>query len=284
MTELNNNQEIESQGIFNVIKLTIANLDEAYERSLKNTQILGFDRDVLKQIYKNFEVINENKNEHPEVIPLMHSAYAQVAIINLEVEKINTIQEESYPNIYGFSGSILTTCSTSGSVAIALNTEFDYTIDTPSFMQADANKVETILHKLDPSLANTYKEIEQIYYGTDADRVRAANSSMRQTFDHFFEKLAPDDVVRKSKYWKPKPKEKNPDLVTRRERILYAINTHVKTPSRATSLMQEMKVIIDAYKALNSLHKRGAVNINSAKKALFTVKHYIEEFANEIDE
>lgn len=283
MTEENNEERIDPQKLVNIFNITETNLDELYSKSIEFTQYVGFTLDTIKQAHRNFVMILEKKNENPAIEPLISSAYTQITVVNLEVEQVNSNLSMDHAKIIGVSGSAITSCSTSGTVLAALDPEFEYNLEVPSFMKPDENKVEAILYKLDPSLAETYIEIEQVYYGTNADKVRAAISSMRQTFDHFFGILAPDDAVRKSIYWKPKAKEKDPDLVTRRERILYAINTHLKTPSRASSLSQDIKVIIDAYKALNSLHDRGSVNINSAKNALFTVKHFIEDFALSIE-
>src|SRR5690606_10251791 len=135
----------------------------------------------------------------------------------------------------------------------------------------DQTEVEKKLSVIDPSLAATYREIRQAYHGTTADPARAALGLMRQVFDHFFDKLAPNDVVRTSQYWKPK-RGLDPNQVTRRERMTYAAHKHIRGKVRAQTVIANIDNILETYQMLNALHKRDALSIKQARIALRTMQ------------
>lgn len=79
-------------------------------------------------------------------------------------------------------------CSSSGtaSLVLVLNIEIPPFEAPPTFVLKKTN-IEEKLFTIDPSLADTYREIGQAYHGTTSDPARAAISMMRQTFDHLSE-------------------------------------------------------------------------------------------------
>lgn len=87
----------------------------------------------------------------------------------------------------------------------------------------------------------------------------------------------------KTKFWKRVKNDKGQEIVTRKERMKYAISTHVKNPYKAQSLEGRLDVIISSFKVLNSFHERGRINARAARQALFTVKHFLESFAEAIN-
>jgi hypothetical protein len=133
------------------------------------------------------------------------------------------------------------------------------------------------LEKLDPSLAKTYRGVWEAFYGTNSDRERAALFMMRQTFDHLFDTLSPDDKVRKSPIWKEKDGPKK-DLVTRTERIEYAAITHIKDESKRDMLSGSTKMIKNAYDELNKAHKRGDLDPKKAKAAIQAMDKIISDW------
>jgi len=282
--DIENEHDISPEDLLNEYHLAKEFLESMHNNAILYAQNIGFCLNAMDVTIDNFTLINENINKYPEIKPVISSAYYQIVEVNCNLNELDRDVSSNLDLATRITGSIFTTCSTSGSALASISPEIVNTIEAPSFLEADKNKVSSILYNLDPSLAKTYNEIEQVYYGTNADNTRSALNSMRQTFDHFFEILAPDDNVRQSKFWKPKNGENDPKMVTRRERINYAINTNIRNSYKARLMKKDVQLIIDSYNALNSLHKRGNVNIKIAKSALYTIKHFIEDFACVINE
>lgn len=143
------------------------------------------------------------------------------------------------------------------------------------------NSLPERLKRFDPDLAKTCAQIWETQYGTGSDPVRSALYAARQTFDHFFGKLAPDDDVRASPYWKRKD-GLNPNQVTRAERIRYAINNRVTDEGTRRLLEASTKHGIDTYQLLNQAHERGALDSDKARKAVAAMCHYLEQWADAI--
>lgn len=284
MNDKTNEHNISFSDLDNEIGKTKEILLKKQEKLILNAQYTGFSIDALEKASSNFKVINENTKNYPEVTQVISSAYHQFVALNCNLIENDRSITDDLEFSADISGSIITSCSSSESIAMAIEPKYNNNLVIPSFLQPDINKVKNKLYTLDPSLAKTYEEIEQVYYATNADNTRSALSIVRQTFDHFFEKLAPDEYVRNSKYWKSKKGEDDPNLVTRRERIIYAINTHIKSQYKARQMEKDVKLIIDSYKALNSLHKRGNINLTNSKKALYTIKHFLEEFTRSMND
>lgn len=152
----------------------------------------------------------------------------------------------------------------------------------PFINQEDFSSRGDRLEKLDHSLADTYRQVWEALHGTRSDPERAALYLMRQTYDHFFDILAPDDEVRKSSIWKKKEGEK-PELVTRIERIEYAALSHIKDEVRAKMLSSSAKPILKVYNELNQAHKRGELNPKKARKAVLAMDKILSDWLDALD-
>lgn len=208
---------------------------------------------------------------------LVQSGINFVETLNLAVEDNLKYLRPTSNSLSILSASSDTFYSTAGTISQSL---YKKEITTPIiYPQPSIEKslVASKLSQIDKSLGDAYMEIIQIYYGTTSDPVRAAISMMRQVFDHFFEKLAPDAEVRTSKYWKPK-KGPNQNLVTREERISYAVNTHINNQDTKNIMIANIKNILKTYKVLNKLHKRGSLNEPEARNALMTMMKFLENW------
>jgi len=279
MCKKSQTENVKSEELINEYEILLSKLQRIHNFHIDMATRSGFALHAARIAMNNFEIICDNLNEHPEYGPVMSSAYESAISMNqmLVVPDIDFI--EDVEGMTTISHSLLTTCSTSGSIANTIDKDSSSSIDTPSFLKADGDVTYEKLKKLNPPLAETYREIEQVYYATNADNIRAALSMMRQAFDHFFNILAPDVDVRFSNFWEEKTGEENPLLVTRRERIKYAIAKKIKNPENAIALTNDIDLIVKSYKVLNEFHKRGELNEKSVKKGLFSVKHFIEDFA-----
>jgi hypothetical protein len=134
-------------------------------------------------------------------------------------------------------------------------------------------------HKVDPALGKVCSQIWEALFGTIADPERAAMYMLRQTWDHFFDRLAPDEDVRSSPFFTKKPGDK-PNLVHREERLRYALNTQVKEENKRALLAAESKQMLALYQNLNRAHERGEVNVLKARQSLNSMFAYLEAWAN----
>lgn len=152
----------------------------------------------------------------------------------------------------------------------------------PFINQEDFSSRGDRLEKLDHSLADTYRQVWEDLHGTRSDPERAALYLMRQTYDHFFDILSPDDEVRKSSIWKKKEGEK-PELVTRIERIEYAALSHINDEVQAKMLSSSAKPILKVYNELNQAHKRGELNPKKARKAVLAMDKILSDWLDALD-
>lgn len=145
--------------------------------------------------------------------------------------------------------------------------------------QARTDKYSEKLRALDPELAVLYRGISGIFFGTIESGERGALGNARQLFDHFFEKLAPDEEVRKSQHFRTKEGDK-PDQVHRRERIFFAADAHVPDEAQRAYLTKQATGLLKNYDALQSLHARQALDRTYTQGVL---KTYIASIQSWID-
>jgi len=256
------------------------------EYHIQQAQEIGFTREAFKATRVNYTRMNADSENVAEYIPIMRSGYHQVHAFRDRVSQIRDNMQEQFNDIRGFAQSAYITCATAGSIATTIDLPDcvdPVILDLPLFLSPSKEYVVDRLTIIDPSLADSYRQIDQSYYATDADNIRSSLFSMRQTFDHFFHNLAPDEAVKASRFWERTKNEKGEEIVTRAERIKYAITTHIKNKIRAEMFMNDLKMIIDSYNFLNSLHTRGSVNKKAAKTALSALKHFLESFVEAMD-
>lgn len=164
-----------------------------------------------------------------------------------------------------------------------LNGHTDFRVDAvpvPNYYAANPSLAQRF-RKIDRSLEKVCAEIWEAMYATNADPVRAATYMLRQTYDHLFGALAPDDEVRKSPFWKEKGQPR-PDLITREERLNYALAKHVKNEDAQKLLSAEFKQMTDLYGELNRAHTRGELNEAKARGALNSLFSYLVSWADAI--
>lgn len=136
------------------------------------------------------------------------------------------------------------------------------------------DKHAAILDRIDPALGETFRSIKESYYGSAFDRVRKALGAARQTWDHLFDKLAPDDEVRGQPWWSSENPDK-PTQVTRKQRIRFAAEKYVKDPNQRAVLVSEAQHMNDVYDKLQRLHTRGPLDETKDSDALFEIVRLI---------
>jgi len=140
-----------------------------------------------------------------------------------------------------------------------------------------ANSYAAKLAKLDPELGRLYGSVWPQFYGGTGSSERSALLAMREAFDQFFRLLAPDDKVRKSKYFKTKTGN-NETQVWRRERMEFALNEWIADSAMRDLLRAQVTAMLDQYNELNKLHKDGKLDRDNTKKTLLAMEKLMEQW------
>lgn len=261
----------------------IQDLDRLHQDTVAGAQQLGLAVKICKELRPAWEKITDTTTlQSCEARTLVSSGGA---VINAYRHEVKELQRQLNPSL-----------KTVRYVASAADTLITATASTSSFLEGfpifwverspfhdqtvREKYVERFL-KFDPALGNTFKEIQEVLFGTRADPDRAALYLIRQVFDHLFSKLAPDADVRASEVWKGKEGDKS-DQVWRNERIRYAIMRHVKDPARAKTLGALADHMTEVYQALNEAHKRGTLDKAKAEKSLEEMETLLREWADAV--
>jgi hypothetical protein len=251
---------------------------------IDGAQQFGYTKEAVHSVKDFFIGLANAQNSHPEFQPILYSGSSVVDSIGKELDNIEKRITPILPGLNNISSSVdlfyNTTNTTAGTISMK---EIGLSLpEEPPFNKPEQQHYIEKLNKIDPPLSKTYQEIGQVLYGTNSDPRRAALAMMRQTFDHFFEIMAPDEEVRRSIYWKPK-KDPLINQVTRREKMTYAAYTRIVDKSHAKTIITLFDNILDTYRLLNELHKRGTLSEKQSRSALKTMEKFIETWIDAID-
>ena len=256
-----------------------ARLDRLHSGFVDGAEAVGYTRDSMRLIRPFWEHVEQSGDT-----PMIDSGTAYLKSVVFTVEQLETETKGSFDLTRGLARSATTFGSTSVATASVANPEMNLSVPPyqPVLVTPDrTDEYAAKLAQVDPPLGNTYRATSQILYGTRADPERGALWEMRQSFDHFFDKLAPDEEVRNSKFWSPKSGD-NPNQVTREERIQYAASRHVADKNEAKRLAAASEQMVHTHQKLNQAHKRGELDSEKANKALVAMQLLLEDWADAI--
>ncbi len=259
---------------------------EAQQLLSQGAQNAGYAREVFHATAPIYVRLAEIAPDDPQLKDYVVSG---LQFANSVERRLSLTIDASRPAIAGLAataGSMSVFCDSTGSISRALLPEYQVVaVESPPFFLHQNAAIKEKLARIDPALLSTYEEIGEAYHGTTADPERAAIAMMRQAFDHLFDRLAPDDAVRRSRYWKPKKgktkKERN--LVTRPERMAYAAHAHIRDRGKAQIILASSANVQETYKLLNRLHDRGALSKDQARLALKAMKRLIETWVEAVE-
>lgn len=280
-----NNEELKNQ-IVSLISEISSCLEQIRIKHIQTAYNIGITRDNLDNMLSFFNGINLSDNIQSDYSPFLSSAKDYLTNYRNQVQTYNTKYDDLsiYTHDITSSGIVFTAASGTAWSVIDDNTypENGFIIPEP---QHDREYYYDQFSKIDNSLGKTYKEIDEIIHTTESDPGRAGLYMVRQTFDHFFDVIAPDDDVRKSIYWKEKkPNEsKDPKAVWRIEKIKYAAYTQIKDKQKAQSLVDQSNYMLSTYQLLNKAHNRKEINQREAKNLILSMKTILEGWIEAIN-
>ena len=259
---------------------TIQLADDLQRTYAKASQLAGYTRDSLQAAKDYWISLADESTREPSILPITASG---VAVVNSLYNELNMIGNQGFPPnpaLHFIAGTVDTFMATTHTLSSVVTvTKIDDVPYQPNPFSENPQKPTNAerLANIDAELGNTYQQIWESLYGTRSDPERAALYLMRQSIDYLFFKLAPDDDVRASKYWKTKS-ENDPNQITRKERIEYAAHAHVTDSARADTLAASAKQMVDTYGALNQAHKRGELDQEKARSALLSMRLLLDEW------
>jgi hypothetical protein len=260
-----------------------SSLDELHKRFVETSANIGYARDAILAVRPTWERLGNSVTSDPDALNLYDTNFQFLKSFR---DEVHSYQEMATPLIGLFNntaGTASTFVSASGSTDAFLGSTTEYSpSDFPVFLTPNQHEIYAKrFMAFDESLGKTYQEIWEVLYGTRADPERAALYLIRQSFDHLFGKLAPDDEVRKSPFWTLKD-GKEPEQVWREERVQYAASTHIKDKARSETISASSRHMLNVYQALNRAHERKNINRAKARKALEEMRTFLEDWANAV--
>lgn len=202
--------------------------------------------------------------------PVVTSGYSLLGSPNKQVEAIDIQSRSLLSGLKSFAGTIsiypyatASTASLSGSIADFDPKALERLRDSFNTHEEYARRLGSI----DPSLGETFGGIKNTYFSGSSDSVRQALFESRQTFDHLFSVLAPDQEVMQQIWWCPEDPAK-PNGVTRMQRMRFAAEKHVLDAGARDSLIKGAGHAIEVYNRLQKLHTRGPLDETRAKPAV----------------
>jgi hypothetical protein len=249
--------------------------------STQFNQALGFISSVIETT-KPYWVQLAAESQSAETQQMVGSGIATITSIG---NALGSIRQAYTPPVAEAQAVLITanffgsnTAATSSLMQIADTTQFNADAIPIQDFLADRT-LATRFSKLDPDLGRACGEIWDCLYGTTADPERPALFMIRQTWDHLFEILAPDEEVRQSEFWKQKDAPRQ-DQVTREERFRFAVTRRVADQNKKELLDAACRQMLDLYAELNRAHKRGEIDPIRARQSLNSMYSWLLQWAD----
>lgn len=173
-----------------------------------------------------------------------------------EASRIKYVSDADYAQVQLFSASadtFGTVTSTAHSVICKVEAfipeKINMAIDKPEKDEEYASKFDSF----DAELGRLYRQILQVRRRTSSHPEKSILSDVRQAYDHLIRILAPDDEVRTQPDWSPIDPSK-PRMVTRSQRLEYAVNKHIHDEIHRATILSSTKHIIAVHEELNELY------------------------------
>lgn len=266
-----------------IIDEIASRLDKLHVKFVETSANIGYARDAIQSVRPVWERLGNSTSTDPDALDLYDTNFRFLQSFRDEVRSYQELAMPLAGLFNNTAGTASTFISASGTTDAFFGSTAEYSpSDFPVFLTPDQHEIYVKrFMAFDESLGKTYQEIWEVLYGTRADPERTALYLIRQSFDHLFGKLAPDDEVRKSPFWTAKDGEK-PEQISREERIQYAASTHIKDNARSETILASSKHMLNVYKALNRAHERNTINRAKARKALEEMRTFLQDWANAV--
>ncbi|MBN2324873.1 MAG: hypothetical protein JXQ30_14175 [Spirochaetes bacterium] len=274
-----------------LIRRSIEDLDRSLkdlqERYIRAALFLGYARDAVKNSGDNLMNYVTHTEEAIYIPQIVDTSVQYYHALKAEVDDQSEKASFSDRRIRAIASSAASVTTSTGAISDATGYSHIVLFDNTAITLEDhRDEYGRRFSQLSPALGKTYKSIDESLYTTMSDPERSALFLARHAFDQLLDVLAPIDDVRRSPYWKLKSKneDENPNAVWRIERIKYATSIHVKDESRSNTLIAQANQILSVYNTLNKAHVRGTIDQNVAIKAVRSMKFYLEDWVDALED
>lgn len=245
------------------------NLEEAQQHHTLSAEELGYQLDIVRAVKPFWKCITPDA--------LQGSTVSGAAIISEwrdESETWKVRSQEGLGEIIVASGTATSLAANTAPMESVHLPEPVVDIDAVHRVTARRDErdfIEAELSRIDPGLADTYLTACQYMKLPAFDAFRGPLFLMRQVFDHFLHKLAPDSDVMSQTDFVPDEalKQRDGKGVTRRHRVEFVAKGKVKDEGSRRLLLSSTQNFLDVYEELNQAHKRARLDENKAKDAVY---------------
>jgi hypothetical protein len=245
------------------------NLEQAQQRFTLSAEEIGYQLDVIRAVKPFWRDVT-----HEMLHGAVASGAATISYWREDAESWNKQSNQLLNRIVVASGTATSLGSNTAPIEYLHLSE--PVIDSETLHRVIGQRdertfVQTGLEKIDTNLANTYSTVWQYLNLPAFDPMRGPLFLMRQVFDHFLGKLAPDSEVISQIDFTPdeKLKEKNGKGVTRRHRIEFLAKEKIKNENSRQLLLQSTQNFLDVYEELNNAHARAKLDESKASDAVY---------------
>lgn len=267
------------------LKQIIDSIADDYESIKGNasqvSQVAGYSADALRKIGSDVEKMPDD--------PLLEETERELKLHRELTRKQAAGSRLTLTDVSSGANVILSdTLSTTSAVMMTVGDpgirrrRSSLAIDLPGL----GMRQEVYAQKLaafDPEIARVYKSIPEIFFGTKENPERAALYQMRQAYDHFFDKLAPDGEVRNSEYFTPKEEPGKENSVHRIERIKYAAYTRLSMDKdQADALVSSATSLLATYDRLQAAHKRAPLDREAVRDWITAMRAQLERWIDAV--
>lgn len=263
-------------------------LDQSVENLQSNfvqgAEYSGYIKGALSTSRRIYSYIIGKSVDRPELVPILISGMDYFGVLNNQLNVINSQIEPSINNLASLASTVYSVTSSTGTMTLP-NLEFtieDSPFEPPPFMKKDREVYAAKFYRLDATLGSNYRGVWETYYVSKSEPIRGALFLLRQTFDHLFSLLSPDDDVRSSPFWQPKVGN-DINKIHRIERIQYAANEHIREESKSKTLSASANHVNEVYNQLNLLHSREAIDPVKGTAILNSMSSILEEWIETIE-
>lgn len=249
--------------------------DSLQKKFSQKAQEFGYSKDISNNAGKNFENIPDDP---------MLDGVEKILKNQFELIRANELEVDQWMKEFPVESWTFSTASTAGSTAMFFTSAHVESIKPPDSWTPERRKeyIEKF-SKLDPELGKTFSGVWETFYGTADSPEKNALYGMRQTFDHFFRILAPDDKVRESEYFKSKIEDKDIGKVYRSERMVFVANTKIKNKKLAELLISKAQHVLNVYEKLNKMHSEKNLNREQVRELLTSMQSILEEWIDAVN-
>lgn len=264
-------------------------LKDKQKKLSESAEKLGYAHELISDSEPVWQGLDDIfKSGKPDEVA--NSSYQILRDYDNQIKAVNPLSDKLTHQINSISGTAIFISDATAGTASFVNWPENYALPNIDKVRNKRQTFEEhenyalMIDRIDQSLGETFRSIKSAYFGSTHDNVRMAIEQARQTWDHLIKKLVRDEEVRTQPWWPNwHPDPKDPQIVTRAQRMRLAAEKYVEDPYQKNVLISGASHTIEVYKRLQKLHTPGPLNETKEKDALFEMVSIIKKWIDSIN-